>query len=303
MIEEIYAILRNEGFSLIGVLNRVDAAFPGWIDAWLERGYSATMGWMKKHRSIREDPCSIIKDGQSIISLAFPYSTKPPDNWIIKNPISNYAWGEDYHVVLRKKLKKVMLSLSNQIPGFQGRFFIDTAPLPEKLIAARAGLGWIGKNSLLIHPKFGSYLFLAEIVTNITLPTSEHSQKDLCGDCTFCIENCPTNSIKSDRFIDARTCISYLTIEKRGLFTSQEADSIEYQVFGCDICQKICPWNKGVIISTNSPFSCFNRWKDLSIEDLTNLTEDAFGQMKQKSPIKRAKLEGLKRNAAAVLNR
>ena len=303
MKERIISILRSQGFELIGFLDRSDAQFSGWIDSWLDRGYAASMSWMNKHKAIREDPCSIVEDGQSIMSLGFPYYTQPPDGWVSKNPISNYAWGEDYHVVLRKKLRTIMASLLKVVPGFQGRFFVDTAPLPEKLIAASAGLGWIGRNSMLIHPKHGSYFFLAEIVSNLNLPTTSEKQIDRCGDCRLCIENCPTESIKPDRQIDARTCISYLTIEKRGPFTSQEAESIEYQLFGCDICQQICPWNKDIAIKADSPFSCFNRWRELNMENLIDLTETSFEQMKRKSGIKRARLEGIKRNAGAVLNR
>jgi len=301
MIKKIKSITEKEGFILIGFLPREDAKFPGWIDLWLEKGYFATLDWMKGNKAIREDPCSIFETGKSIISLAFPYNTSPPEGWENRNPISNYAWGEDYHVVLKKKLRRVMIALSDLDAGFQGQYFVDTAPLPEKVIAVKAGLGWIGKNSMLINPDFGSYLFLSEIVCNLELPSFVEQQENLCGDCNLCIENCPTKSIKPNSQIDARTCISYLTIEKRGDFSTEEAKSIAYQLFGCDICQQVCPWNKKVMEITNSPFNCFKRWKQVQIENLVDLTKTEFDLLKQKSPVKRAKLEGLRRNAAAIL--
>lgn len=301
MIERIRTILHDEGFVLVGFLNRKDACFPGWIDSWLSRGYNASMDWMGKNKRIREDPCSILDDGKTLISLAYPYYTQSPTGWEKNNPISRYAWGKDYHVVLRRKLRRALSTISSLIDGFQARSFVDTAPLPEKIIAVKAGLGWIGKNSMLINPDYGSFLFLAEIVCNVELTSFRTKHKDLCGDCRRCIDNCPTQSIKSDRQIDSRSCVSFLTIEKRGEFTHEESKSINYQLFGCDICQQVCPWNEKAIMIKDSPFACFDRWTQIDVESMATLTENAFEPLKRQSPIKRAGVEGIRRNAAAIL--
>ena len=297
----IETILRKEGFVQIGFLNEKDAQFTDWISSWLKAGYHGDMSWMKKHHHLRQNPCEIEPNGKSIISLAYPYFTISPIEWSNRNPISNYGWGADYHSVLKKILKKAMIAIHASIPDFEGRCFVDSAPLPEKIIAAQCGLGWIGKNSMLIHRNHGSYLFLAEIVTNLDLESTPPA-KDYCGTCTKCIDACPTQAILENRTIDTRKCISFLTIEKRGEFNEIENKSIEYQIFGCDICQQVCPWNRSLTPVKNSPFKCFDKLKRLSIYEWSNLNVQQFEELKIKSPIKRAKLEGIKRNAQAIID-
>ncbi len=290
----------EEGFAQVGFLNHKDAKFEDWISEWLQKGYHADMSWMLKYKSIRLNPCSMVDFGKSIIIASYPYATKMPEKWERENPISNYAWGEDYHVFLRKKLKKILQKLETNIQGFKGRFFVDTAPIPEKIIAARCGLGWIGKNSLLINRKFGSTVFLGGIVSNLDLPSTSVS-KHLCGKCDKCIQACPTRAVLSDAVIDSSRCISYLTIEKRGTFTPFEEKQVGYHLFGCDICQQVCPFNRKPVAMEDSAFSCADKWLTIDMEELATLSKERFDELKINSPLKRAKLDGIRRNARAVL--
>ncbi|MBU2511746.1 tRNA epoxyqueuosine(34) reductase QueG [bacterium] len=298
--KQIKDLFFREGFSAVGFLNLEDSVFEGqYLKNWIKNGYHATMKWMEDHQAIRENPCRIVDAGKSIIAAAFLYKNQSPENWGENNPISNYAWGEDYHTVLKKKLTKIMRQLEEKIPDFKGRAFVDTAPIPEKLIAARSGLGWVGKNSMLINRKLGSYLFLGEIVCDLDLP-SDTPAKNYCGTCRKCIDHCPTGAILENGIIDSRRCVSYLTIEKRGDFIDDEKKMIDYQLFGCDICQQVCPWNKKAPFSPYPGFSCAEKWVNLDMKKLATISSEEYDLLKVKSPIKRARLEGLKRNASLL---
>lgn len=300
MENEIISILKAEGAAHVGFLQRDDAQFGHWLRPWLACGCHGEMSWMSRHMSLRSDPCSIIENGRSIISVAFPYLTPTPRKWQKKRLISNYAWGEDYHTVLRKKLKRALETIKTSHPAFNGRICIDSAPIPEKQIAAACGVGWIGRNSLLISPRWGSYLFLAEIICNLDL-TSTPPISDGCGDCDECVRSCPNQAILNHRTIDARRCASYLTIEKRGVFSTAEQQRIHYHLFGCDCCQLICPWNEPVIPQSESPFACDQKWLNISLEELSVLTPSQYEHLKIRSPLKRLKLEGIQRNAQFII--
>ncbi len=296
-------LLYKEGFALAGILHGNDCHFGDWLSSWLSKGYQADMHWMKHHKSIRENPSQIESYCKSIISAAISYHTPPPQNWAESNPISNYAWGDDYHLVVKKKLNRVIDKLREEYPKLEARAFVDTAPLPEKLLAMRCGLGWIGKNGMLINRRYGSYLFLGEIITNLDLPSRIETAKDYCGSCRKCIEACPTKAIVADGIIDSNRCISYLTIEKRGDFTDSEQKLLKHQVFGCDICQQVCPWNKKAVAGQSESFRCADKWQNLKIDDFANLTREQFNKLKIKSPLKRAKYEGIVRNAKAIVSK
>ncbi len=300
MEKHIISILKSFGAVQIGFINQQEAQFGDWIEPWLNKGFNGDMAWMMRNRSIRSDPCSILNDGKSIISIAFPYYTQTPAQWKDQHLISNYAWGEDYHGVVRKRLKEALQKIAEVIPGFKGRAFTDSAPLPEKIIAAACGIGWIGKNSLLISPEWGSYIFLAEIVCNLDL-TSTPPLPDKCGTCELCISACPNGAIVDHQTINATKCASYLTIEKHGEFNSAEERQIHYHLFGCDSCQLVCPWNKKLIPLEISPFACDPKWLDLSLDTLADLPESRFDELKIKSPLKRIKITGIRRNARAIL--
>jgi epoxyqueuosine reductase len=300
MEKHIISILKSLGAIQIGFLNQREALFGDWIEPWLKNGFNGNMAWMVRNRPIRIDPCSILEDGKSIISIAFPYYTETPAQWKKQHLISNYAWGEDYHGVIKKRLKVALQKISEVIPDFRGRGFTDSAPLPEKIIAAACGVGWIGKNSLLISPAWGSYIFLAEIVCNLDL-TSTPPLSDKCGTCELCVNACPNSAIVDLQTIDANKCASYLTIEKHGEFNSVEERKIHYHLFGCDSCQLVCPWNQKLVPLENSPFTCDPKWLDLSLDALAALPESRFDELKIKSPLKRLKIEGIRRNARAIL--
>lgn len=290
------------GFPLVGFVNCKDTGvLDGFLQPWLEAGHQADMRWMETHQHLRENPKQLEPYAKSFICVALPYHTQPAKQWQQNNPISNYAWGEDYHKIIRKKLKLALTNLRQKIPHFKGRGFVDSAPVPEKVLAYLAGLGWIGKNSLLIHPKYGSYLFLAEILTNLELQTSP-PMKDHCGHCRRCLDACPTTAILPEKVVNSNRCISWMTIEKKGEFNEFEAAAIEYQVFGCDICQQVCPWNKKPTpLPADSPFQLAEKWQNMRIEDFAKLDPENYETLKQKSPIKRAKYMGIKRNAKTAL--
>ncbi len=297
--EEIKAIFENEGFSPVGFLNKKDCELGNWISPWIDKKYHADMSWMEKYIEIRINPCKIEGYANSIISAAFNYKTLPPEAWQPRNPISNYAWGEDYHIVLKKKLTRILKLLESKIAGFKGRACIDTAPLPEKIIAQKAGVGWIGKNSMLINRQFGSYLFLTEIVSNLDLKT-DVQVKDYCGTCRKCIDACPTKAIVSEGIIDSSRCISYLTIEKRGAFTLNEKSLIDFQVFGCDICQQVCPWNNKSPLTGFEPFQFKDKWLEIDLNKPEMISMAKFEKLKIKSPVKRTKFSGFIRNVRAI---
>ncbi|NQU63913.1 MAG: tRNA epoxyqueuosine(34) reductase QueG [SAR324 cluster bacterium] len=301
MENHLITLLKSVGAVQVGFLNRRDAQFGPWIEPWINNMYHGDMEWMSKNAPIRSDPCSILDGGKSIVSIAFPYYTQTPEQWRDQHLISNYAWGEDYHLVIKRRLKEAIQLITEAIPGFKGRGFTDSAPLPEKIIAAACGIGWIGKNSLLISPEWGSYLFLAEIVCNLDL-VSTPPLPDKCGKCELCVKSCPNRAIVDDKSVNATNCASYLTIEKKGDFNTTEQKQIHYHLFGCDSCQLVCPWNKKLRPLENSPFACDQKWLHLKPVELLTLTEVQFEQLKIKSPLKRLKLAGIHRNACAILN-
>lgn len=298
--QTIRKIASDEGFVEVGYLNIDQAKFPGWLTNWLKNDYHANMSWMLNHQTIRENPCTIVENGKSIISLLYPYKTESPKHWNHQNIISNYAWGKDYHTAIKKKLKRIYQSIQSQFPDFKGRYFVDSAPIPEKIVAAACGLGWIGKNSMLINRKYGSYVFIAELVCNQDL-SSTTPIKPRCGNCNKCIDVCPGQAIVDTATIDSNKCISYLTIEKRTDFTIEEKKIIQYQIFGCDICQQVCPWNKKTANNGTLEYTCFDRWKNLTPQKILNLSEEEFEVLKINSSLKRAGLTHLKRSASAIL--
>lgn len=256
---------------------------------------------MEENLCFKTDPCSILPDGKSIISVAIPYNTIALDTPLPQNLINRYAWGEDYHKIIKKRLQQFIREMTEIVPGFEGRAFVDSAPLPEKQIAAKAGLGWIGKNTLLINPQYGSYLFLGEVVSNQVFTSHPPTVKNRCGSCNRCELRCPGGALDKEPGLDCRQCSSYLSIEKKGPFSKAERSLILDSIFGCDICQRVCPWNQTAILSQENSFSCFDRWKGLDPQQVLSLNGAEFERLKIKSPVKRVGLEGLKRNAKALI--
>ena len=268
------------------------------FEKWLSNGYHGTMSYLEKNIDKRLDPRILVPESKSIISLTYNYY--PPKKLINKNNfiISKYAYGRDYHKVLKKKLKKLFNNMKEKIGNIEGRVFVDSAPVHERAWAKLSGLGWIGKNSLLINKDVGSYFFIAEIICDLELEY-DSPVSDRCGNCSKCIDACPTNAITQAQVIDANKCISYLTIENKDTIPEELKNEMNQSIFGCDICQDICPWNKFSTPHKEKEFLPNKKLKKLRKKDWIELTEETFNRIFEGSAIKRAKYNGLKRNIRA----
>lgn len=273
------------------------------LEAWLKAGYQGQMAYMGNHFELRTDPTRLVPGAKSIISLMYNYYPGDMDQANEDGchyKISRYAYGEDYHKVIRKKLKALVRDLQEEIGEFSARIFVDSGPVLERDWARRSGLGWIGKNTLAIHPRVGSYFFLAEIILDVEL---EYDQpiRDHCGTCTRCIDACPTSAISSEGYLlDGSKCISYLTIELKEAIPDTFKDVMEGWVFGCDICQEVCPWNRFSTPHQEPAFTMKEELKQMKDRDWEELTEEIFDQLFEKSAVKRAGYGGLKRNIGFV---
>ena len=268
---------------------------------WLKEGNHGKMGYMENHFDKRLDPTKLVPGAKSVVSLLYNYSTKDvqPEG---APKIAKYAYGEDYHYVIKDKLRSLLDKITDTIGSVDGRVFVDSAPVLEKSWAAKSGLGWIGKNTNLIHPREGSFFFLAELIIDLPLE-SDGPMKDYCGTCTKCIDACPTDALKPYE-IDARKCISYLTIElKDEVIPSDFKDKMENWMFGCDICQDVCPWNRFSKEHNELRFLPKEDIKSMHIEDWRELSKEVFNKIFEKSAVKRTKYTGLKRNIDFLLNR
>ncbi|MEY3048306.1 MAG: hypothetical protein RL365_344 [Bacteroidota bacterium] len=279
------------GFSTAGFL--VDEAPK--LERWLSEGLHGKMSYMENHFDKRLDPTKLVEGSNSVISLLLNYypSESQPEN---APKISKYAYGEDYHLVIKDKLKLLVESMKEEIGDIQGRVFVDSAPVMDKAWAKKAGLGWLGKNTNLIHPKEGSFFFIAEIISDLSF-TQDPPMRDYCGTCTKCLDACPTNALATPYQIDASRCISYLTIElKDQLIPQQFNESMENWMFGCDICQDVCPWNRFSKAHQEKRFNPDFELLNLNTNDWRALTSDHFEILFKNSAIKRTGFQGLKRN-------
>lgn len=261
---------------------------------WNQQGYNAGMDYMKNHEKMREDVSLMVEGAQSVICFLYNYY---PENKIESDlKVSKYAYGKDYHKVIKKRLKQLRITIQNEFEIDNGRFFVDSAPIFERDYAVMAGLGWIGKNSLLINKKHGSFFFLAEWVVQTKLDYDQTFESDHCGTCTACIDNCPTNAILPNSKIDANRCISYLTIENKDKIPEEYNNKMQSWIFGCDICQDVCPWNRFSTPHNEEDFKAFPFLQKANTADWQNLTEKEFQENFQSSPIKRSGYDGIKRN-------
>jgi epoxyqueuosine reductase len=289
-------IARQCGFELAGIAPALPAEDVARFDRWLSQGMAGEMRYMTDRRAeLRRDPRNLLESARSVICVGKLYNTSPETPG---TPISRYAWGEDYHDVLRAGLSQVVEQLA-AIEPFEWKICVDTAPLLERSYARLAGLGWIGKNTCLIHEPLGSWFFLGEILTSLELEPDSPAP-DRCGTCTRCIDACPTQALIPDSggvTLDSRRCISYLTIELRGPLP--EEPSIGEHVFGCDVCQDVCPWNSRAPVTIDPAFAR----RDVRVEDIAAMSEAEFREFARGTPLARPKHEGLKRNLAASLVR
>ena len=288
-------IAQNLGFDFCGIskAQRLEEE-EKHLEKWLTQGYHGTMRWMENHFDKRVDPTKLVPGAKSVVSLLFNYY--PQENLDASQvKISKYAYGSDYHYVIKDKLKTFMHQLTDQIGQVEGRVFVDSAPVLDRAWAAQSGLGWIGKNSLLITKQKGSFYFIAELIVDLDLmadaPVSDH-----CGTCTACIDACPTDAIVSDKVIDSTKCISYLTIELKESIPSSFKGQMEGWAFGCDICQDVCPWNRFAHPHQTAQFKKSEALQDLHLNDWQEMTEAVFKDIFKKSAVKRAGYLKLKEN-------
>ena len=267
------------------------------LEEWLRLGYNATMNWMSKRKDERSDIQQYFPGAKSVVSLAMNYYHGDSSG---NMKISNYAWGDDYHNVLKVRLTKLKEFVQELCKDAKILTSVDTAPLMEKAWAQRAGLGWIGKHTNLISRDYGSWLFLGELILDYELTPDQPFEDDLCGSCSACIDACPTNAIVQDYLLDSNKCISYLTIEHRGDLPKKYETELNGWIYGCDICQNVCPWNeKFATKSKENSFAPRARIMEQSEESWSELNEDNFKQLFNRSSIKRTKFTGLSRNIAA----
>lgn len=266
------------------------------LEAWLMQGMQGEMGYMANHFDKRLDPTLLVPGAKSVISLLFNYYSEAKQSDPKAPKISRYAYGVDYHYVVKDKLRELVESMEAEIGAFEGRVFVDSAPVLEKAWAAKSGLGWRGKHTNLISKKKGSYFFLAEIICDLELSPDAPVQ-DHCGDCTRCIDACPTDAIEQPYIVNGSKCISYATIElKSDTLPDFFKGKMENWVFGCDICQEVCPWNRFSSPHKTAEFTPSEALLHMSKRDWEEISEEVFRELFRKSPVKRTKFEGLKRN-------
>lgn len=264
------------------------------LEHWLSQNYHGQMAYMENHFDKRLNPKLLVDDAKSVISLLLNYY---PENKQIDNTfkISKYAYGEDYHYVIKDKLKELLAFIQTEIGEVNGRAFVDSAPVLDKAWAAKSGLGWIGKNANLITQKVGSFYFIAELIIDLELeydnPTTNH-----CGTCTACIDACPTQAIVQPYVVDGSKCISYFTIELKDNLPQEMKGKFDDWIFGCDVCQDVCPWNRFATPTTENRFVPKDDLLQFSKQDWQEITQEIFAKAFRNSAVKRTKFEGLKRN-------
>jgi iron-sulfur cluster binding protein, putative len=269
---------------------------------WLAKDFHGEMAWLAREPEKRSDPHLIFPEAKSMIVVAMNYFTphehvESPDT----GKISRYAWGDDYHDVLKEKLRELLAWVEAEIPYAKGKVCVDTAPLMEKAWAVRAGLGWIGKHANLITTDYGSWVFIGEILLNLELDYDDEIVPDHCGSCTACLDACPTNAIVEPYVVDSRTCISYATIELRSdVLPENISENLNGWLYGCDICQDVCPWNRFEKPTEEARFEPRKNETSISTSEILEFTPEKYAARFRKSAMKRTKLSGLRRNASAV---
>lgn len=295
------------GFQRVGILNAqpFQQNEEKHLHHWLALGYHADMEWMVTHYDKRCDPASLMENTQSIVCVAMNYYT--PDGYDAHDPnalkIAKYARGTDYHYVVKDRLKALLAYIQTLAPEAQGRALTDSAPIMEKPLAVQAGLGWMGKNGNVISPELGSWLFLGELLLTLPLEADTQGLEDHCGRCRRCIDACPTDAIVDERVIDANRCLSYWTIEHKGdTIPTAIAENMQGWIFGCDICQDVCPWNiKFARPTQEEAFQPRPLNLQPNAEALLALDEESFREHYRKSPVKRTKISGFFRNIQTAM--
>ncbi len=294
-------LIRDEayrmGFDFIGFARAEKMEEEAYrLEKWLNQGMHGKMHYMENHFEKRIDPRKLVEGSKSVITLLYNYFPDQDQEDTSAPKISKYAYGKDYHFVIKHKLKDLLQFIQDKIGEVSGRCFVDSAPVLERDWAKRSGTGWIGKNTLLINPKQGSYFFLAELILDLELKY-DGPMKDYCGRCTRCIEACPTEAISEEGYIvDGSKCISYFTIELKEAIPEVYKNQFENWAFGCDICQEVCPWNRFSKKHQEPAFEPHPELLKMTQSDWVDLTEEVFRELFRKSAVKRTKFKGLKRN-------
>ncbi|MCB9284903.1 MAG: tRNA epoxyqueuosine(34) reductase QueG [Lewinellaceae bacterium] len=290
------------GFSFAGIsrAERMDEEARR-LEEWLASGFHGKMAYMENHFEKRVDPRELVPGAKSVVSLMYNYFTEKKQEDPTAPKLSMYAYGEDYHHVVRDKLKALLDALRQQVGEVQGRCFVDSAPVLERDWARRSGIGWVGKNTLLIHPRAGSYFFLAELIIDLELEP-DGPMKDYCGTCRRCIDACPTEAISPEGYLlDASKCISYLTIELKEAIPEAFKGKMDNWMFGCDVCQDVCPWNRFSQPHSEPAFEPHPDLLAMTRRDWLELTEEVFGRVFRRSAVRRTKYSGLKRNISFLV--
>jgi epoxyqueuosine reductase len=292
----------NLGFDLCGIAKaRPLDERRDILDVWCLTGMNAGMNYMARNTERRIDPSLHLEDAKSVIVTGLSYYT----NNTQKNPgvpvISRYAFGTDYHVVIEEKLGKLLTFIKSISPDADGKYFVDSTPFLEKGWACEAGLGWQGKHSIVINKDIGSFFFIGILILNIGLEYDNPLKKDYCGNCTLCIDRCPTGAINSNKTVDARKCIANLTIENRGPIPEEIIPKLGNRIYGCDLCQEVCPWNRELKNTKTREFDLPEIIRDMTQEDWLNLTEEQFNSLFDKSPVARRKYMPFMKNIETVV--
>ena len=265
------------------------------LESWLKQKMHGEMSYMENHFDKRLDPRLLVPGAKSVISLLLNYYPSQTQKDESAPKISKYAYGRDYHLIIKEKLKELFGFLNKEIGEVNGRVFVDSAPVMDKVWAEKSGLGWIGKNTNLIQKKTGSYFFIAELIVDLELEY-DGPVKDHCGSCTKCIDACPTDAIVAPYVLDGSKCISYFTIELKGQIPFDDGSKFDNWAFGCDICQDVCPWNRFVVPTQDSSLRAHDALLEFNNREWYELTEELFNELFKQSPLKRTQFKGLKRN-------
>ncbi len=292
----IKATAKNLGFEFCGITKAVKLDEDARrLESWLQQSMHGSMHYMEKYFDQRIDPSLLVPGAASVITLLLNYFPVKQQTGTAK--ISKYAYGKDYHQVIKKKLNNLLYILQEEIGEINGRGFVDSAPVLERSWAQRSGLGWIGKNGNLITKQQGSFFFIATLITDVKLEYDDAFSKDYCGTCTKCIDACPTNAILDNKVINGSKCISYFTIElKEMLIPDEMKNKFQNWVFGCDICQDVCPWNRFSELTHETAFTPIPEILNLTTKEWENITQESFERIFKDSPLKRSKFKGIQRN-------
>jgi epoxyqueuosine reductase len=288
---------KNLGFMFCGIAKAefLEQEAPR-LEQWLNKNMHGEMRYMENHFDKRLDPRLLVDGARSVISLGLNYYNDHKQSDPLAPKISQYAYGADYHQVIKDKLKQLLATINEKIGEVNGRAFVDSAPVLDKVWAKKAGLGWTGKNSNLINKKAGSFFFLAELIVDLELEYDIEPTADHCGTCTRCIDACPTEAIVAPYIVDGSRCISYLTIELKDEIPQEFKGKMDNWMFGCDICQDVCPWNKFSVLHNEPSFKATPELLGMNKNDWEDITQEVFQKVFKSSAVKRTKFNGLTRN-------